>query len=408
MIVRSGVATLLKETHGPAGARRLGSVAGVLYLLMPFNFWLVFQPLSTIADGFFSALIFLYLFPRWLSATGGKQVVWWLLLLVASVLAVFDRKDYLLLLSLGLIAWLWSRRQLWSKYLLFIPALVFGVWLCSPLFPGHLIVKFPVYRLILESRPGTSNMVSFLNPHIGDYSMSTLIGILIPKAFHDLRIQILPQLKLLPFYYTFNILILIIILGLIGGKDKLDRRVKNYCWLTIGMLASFFILIMGYQNHYRYMVSILPVAVAVVFLICFYLYDHYEGYGKQIRFLTIIVISLLVILDAGVTVNGLRSDKKEHREAVLLGKALNQYVKASEPLISEWTGNAQMIGYMHRPGPCLYIDSQFVLENPGVFRDPRVDWVVTNGNSAVKQALQKRISVSYQLPEGFVLNKLKK
>lgn len=406
--VRKGVEWILRGNVSEGSTVRFGIIAGILYLLLPFNFWLVFQPLSTIADAFFTAFIFLYILPRWLKARGKKQIGWWILLIAVSVLAVFDRKDYLLLLILGVTAWLWGSRQLWSKYLWYVPVLILVVGLVSPLFPGHLITKFPVYRLILESRPGGgNNMVSFLDPHIGNYSLSALVRILIPKAFHNLKIQFLPELKLFPFYYVFNMILLLIIAGIVKGWKRIfNQKIKSYCWLTGGILLSFFVLILVYQNHYRYMVSLLPVMLVVAFCMVAYLYRRYNKQQYRISLVAMLIMGMFLIMNIGLTVSGLKAAGKEQENAVMLGKELNQYVKPGEPLVSEWTGNAQVIGYMHQSAPCLYIDKQFVLDSSKVFDDPKVKWVVTTKNSAVQDALQDRISVTYPLAEGFVLNRI--
>lgn len=408
IFVKKGTDYLLQKKYGKTLAAYYGMIAGIIYLFMPFNTWLVFQPMSTLTDGFFSAFVFLFIFPRWIAAQGKKQVLWWILLLAASVLFVYGRKDHLLMLILALVAWLWARKQLWGKYLLFIPALIASVWLCSPLFPGHLLVKLPPYRLILESREGYSNMVSFLDTHIGDYSFGQLITILIPKALHNLKTQFLPAVKLMPFYYIFDFLILLIIVGIRRGKKKTANRLNAYCYLVTGMMLSFFVIVLVYQNHYRYMVSVLPVATVVGFSVCLRIYHQYKNYQKLLRAGLIAVISSLFILSAAITVVGMRSDKREHLEGVLLGKKLNKYVSRNEPLVSEWNGHAQVIGYMHRPGPCLYVNDEYIRENPEILNDPKVQWIVTSKGSQLQEDIKNRVAETYILGEGFVLNKLKK
>jgi hypothetical protein len=251
-------------------------------------------------------------------------------------------------------------------------------------------------------------MVSFLDPHIGDYSFGQLIAILIPKAFDNLKTQFLPSVKLMPFYYIFDFLILLIIVGLWRGKKKLDERLYAYCYLAVGMLVSFFILVLVYQNHYRYMVSVLPVATIVGFTVCLDIYYQYKNYQKPFRVLLIAVIGSLFILSAAITVMGQRSDKREHLEGVLLGKKLNKYVSREEPLVSEWTGHAQVIGYMHRPGPCLYVNDEYIRENPEILNDPAVKWVVTSKGSQLQKDIKDKVAETYLLGEGFMLNKLRK
>lgn len=411
VFVKKGTTYLLEKRWGKIKAVQYGIIAGIIYLFMPFNAWLVFQPMSTITDGFFAAFIFLYIFPRWASGRKKdrlKQAGWWFLLLVASVLFVFGREDHLLMLILALIGWLWARKQLWSNYLLFVPALLVSVWLCSPLFPGHLLVTFPPYRLILESREGYSNMVSFLDPHIGDYTVGQLIAILIPKAFHNLKIQFLPSLKLAPFYYTFNFLLLVVAAGIWRGRKKTEKRVYAYCYMTLGMVLSYFVIVLVYQNHYRYMISVLPAATATGFAICLGIASHYKNYKKAVRLPVIAATGCLFLLSASITLIGQQSDKKEHLEGVLLGKELNKYVNRDEPLVSEWTGNSQVIGYMHRPGPCLFVNDEYIQENPQILDDPAVKWVVTRKDSPLQTDIRNKVIETIPLPEGFVLNRLKK
>lgn len=408
MLVRSGIGFLLKDHFPPDQVKGVAILGGITYLLMPFNFWLVFQQLSSLADSFLAALIFLYIFPRWITRQKSEWF-WWLIVLIAALLFVFGRKDQLLMLILGLLLWLWARKQLMSRYVLFIPLLLVAVFVVKPLFPGHLIVKFPFYRLILESRPGVSdNMVSFMNPHIGQYNFTQLMAILIPKALYNFKLQWWPQRKLLPFYYSFNLLLFVVIGGVLAVKKiKINSHIRAYAFLSFGMLISYFIIILVYQNHYRYMVTVLPILTVVAFSIGKYAYAHLLARRTLIRSVLLSATSILLCLDISLAIIGLRQARAEEQQANILGKKLSSYANPQMPLLSEWTSHAQIIGYMHRPGKCLYVDKAYILEHPELLKQPQVNWIVTAKNSALDSLIQNSSSQRFPLSEGFVLSKLK-
>ncbi len=408
LLVRKAAELFMLKQLDNIAAKQTGILIGLLYLALPFNYWLVFQPFTTLFDTFVAAFIFLWILPHWIAAKGNLQIKWWLILLIASIIFVYERKDHLLMLILGIVTWLWARKQIISKYLLFIPVLILGVIVCAPVFPDHLIVRFPLYRFILEARKGSNNMVAFFDPYIDQYSPGELFNILIPKAIRNIKKQIVPPLQLFQFYLITNIFILFVIVGLANqGKMRRNAKLKSFCWMAFGIILSYLILIIVFQNHYRYMGSILPVIIAVGSSIFFYLFGN-KYYKRRIYLFSLSVIFCLFIADAAIIVLTLRKNKQEQVQSKLLGRELNKYVNPDEPLLCEYVGGSQLvIAFMHSSAPCLYIDERFVIERSEILDDSRIKWVVTYSNSKVRAVIQNRILASYVLPRKFVLNKIK-
>lgn len=338
------------------------------FLLFPLNFYLSLQPLAELFNVLLVSLL-IYLLLR-----SGRQKVHIILISLISGLLIWQRENYILLLLIVpfLILVPEKKKNIISIFSFFIITL-FMILIKPILFPSDIIHNVGIIDIVMNVRPGTSNMSNYLYTSFPHYSFKEMVVILLAKISDAIKIQFNITDGSAVFFYSINLLLPAYLLLLIK-----NFRQKRVIVITVFILIHFITIIL-FQNQYRYSCVIIP----PLFLANYWYFSSLEKVSlSKLNFIFKYTLFLFIFLISGLSLFIGHQNKKEAiKEAITIEglRSLENNIGKNNILAEFDGGSSLKIAYAFSPRLVFFFPADFAAEKMEyVGKRLRTGWVILN------------------------------
>ena len=320
-----------------------GIIAFAFLLFFPLNFYLVMQALPEQFNQLLVMLLFMlmilhkgnYLSTFAAALTGG--------------LLLYQRDNYLLLLVLIPLYFLWNRERSWLIHaLLFIGIMGLMYFIKPILLPSHTIKEIPLLNLIAEVRPGNHNMINYLHPEWPARPLPEVIKIIGIKLVNAISKQFAVNDANALFTYSMNFLLIpfIILLFRIRQLDTLKR--KGVLLTAIFVLIHIATIVL-FENQYRFSAVLIPLLI-----ICAVWWTQSLRSFRMVMPIAAWIILVMIITDAAIGYINRKEAIKDQKDIVRYQEFRKNQLH-EQPVMIHWTdGKSLLASYGLLPNYCYY------------------------------------------------------